>query len=249
MNAHRLQEYIDTYDVDLDASVVALYGEEPLGICMLGLREGRAWLTRLGVLPTSRRHGAGRAMTEYCVEQAARRGLPVIYLEVIVGNTPAYELFARLGFTEVRHLLVLRRPPGPPVSTPQQPPTDLIALDKAQVVDLAARRSWHEAWTNQTESIINARNVKGFYVTDHASGLSGWISYERTALQLRRVMVGSEAGPANVPAASLLYHLHSTFPTLDTVAENLPADAPYLDAFYAHSYVESFRRIEMELVL
>ena len=53
MNVARLAEYIATYDVDLDHSLVAMQGSELLGVAMLGMREGRAWITRLGVLPNT----------------------------------------------------------------------------------------------------------------------------------------------------------------------------------------------------
>ncbi len=112
MTPPRLQEYITAYDLRLDASAVAVEGDQILGLCMLGLRQGRGWITRLGVLPTTRRHGVGLALMEYCIAQAAQHGAVMLYLEVIVGNTPAHTLFLRLGFREVRRLLVLRRPPG-----------------------------------------------------------------------------------------------------------------------------------------
>jgi len=52
MNSTRLAEYISMYDVDLDHSRIALLDNVLLGVAMQGVRDGRAWLTRLGVLPT-----------------------------------------------------------------------------------------------------------------------------------------------------------------------------------------------------
>ena len=72
------------------------------------------------------------------------------------------------------------------------------------------------------------------------------MSFQKTALQLTRVIIGPDNGSPVAPAYNLLHHLHARFPTLDTVAENVPVDALHLDAFYAHGYVESFARIEME---
>ena len=80
MNAARLAEYIHVYDVDLGASVVALEGDTPLGLAMLGVRPGRSWITRLGVLPTARRHGVGRALMEALLETSDRRGFPFTVL-------------------------------------------------------------------------------------------------------------------------------------------------------------------------
>lgn len=59
MNVRRLQEYVHNYDVDMDRSVVAMSDGHILGISMLGVRPGRCWSTRLGVLPVKRRRGTG----------------------------------------------------------------------------------------------------------------------------------------------------------------------------------------------
>lgn len=249
MNPRRLQEYIDVYDIDLDASVVAVDGDDRLGVCMLGIREGRCWITRLGVLPPGRRRGTGQAMMEYCIQQAADRQIPIIYLEVIVGNTPACTLFAKLGFSDVRKLLILRRPPGLPRAIHEPPPANMSWLGINETLAHAHTCPWRPAWVNQTESLVNAGNVKGIHLTEHVSGRSGWVSYQRTALQIRRVVVAPDEGVIYAPAYNLLFRLHTEFATLDTVAENVPANAPHLDAFYAHGYVDSFARIEMKLVL
>ncbi len=246
MSPRRLQEYVDVYDIDLEASVAAVEGNAILGLCMLGLRGERAWLTRLGVLPTNRRRGTGRVMIEYAIRQAIERGASVVHLEVITGNTPAYKLFKGLGFEELRSLTILRRPPGPPPETPALPPTTCTWLDESQILDHSTNRTHYPAWTNQTESLINLGNVKGLHVVNHASEASGWISFERSALQLKRVMLDSVEPGDPPPAYSLLHHLHSQFSGLDTIAENIPVDVPYLDAFRAHRYVESFSRIEMK---
>ena len=39
MNAARLAEYVDVYDVDMDKSVVAMNGTGMLGLGMLGIRD------------------------------------------------------------------------------------------------------------------------------------------------------------------------------------------------------------------
>jgi hypothetical protein len=46
MNAARLHEYVQIYDVDLGSSIVAVDGNEILGLAMLGVRERRGWITR-----------------------------------------------------------------------------------------------------------------------------------------------------------------------------------------------------------
>lgn len=248
MTAQRLRQYVNTYDISLDASAVAIDGDDILGLCMLGIREQRAWITRLGVLPVKRRHGAGQALMEYEIEQAVRYGLSTIYLEVIVGNAPAYALFSRLGFVEERHLLILRRPPGSPPEAPLSP-VEATWVEPEETLNYLSSRPWRAAWTNQAESIANAGDVRALHLVELDSGNAGWVTYQQTALQFKRVMLAPSPGSELAPAFSLLHHLHSSGPLLDTIAENVPAEAPHLADFYALGYVESFARIEMLLQL
>ena len=71
-----------------------------LGVAMLGLREGRAWLTRLVLVPTTRRTGVGLALCEGLFRQAEDLGVCFQMFEVIKNNVPAHILFVKLGFTK-----------------------------------------------------------------------------------------------------------------------------------------------------
>ena len=66
MNADRLREYVHDFSVDLRQSCVARNIDgQVLGLSMLGIRNDIAWITRLGVLPSSRRTGAGSKLMDY----------------------------------------------------------------------------------------------------------------------------------------------------------------------------------------
>lgn len=244
MNVKRLQDYIKNYDVDLRASVVAMDNDGMLGVCMLGIRPVGAWITRLGVLPRSRRRGVGRALMEWVVDQARRRSTGTVYLEVIFNNPPALALFESLGFASLRELLILRRPPSPSRITP---PLNLPVewLDTDEVLALAAMRPHRSSWINQVESIHNAGRVRGVQLCA-PNGMRGWMSYRQTALYLERVIPQS-SGPAHEIALTLLHHVHNRYSTVDTIVENIAVDNVHLHAFYQHGYVESFRRVEMYL--
>ena len=94
----RLAEYVRNYDVDMERSVVAMAGNQVLGINMIGVRNGHSWITRLGVLPVKRRQGSGEAMTRYLLEMSHQLGHPRAILEVIKNNIPAHTLFKKLNF-------------------------------------------------------------------------------------------------------------------------------------------------------
>ncbi len=242
MNAARLLEYIKTYDVDLEHSWVAIQDDQLRGVAMLGVRKDRAWITRLGVIPTTRRTGVGEALTSGLLEQAERLGLHFQMLEVIKNNVPAHSLFLKLGFHEVGELLILRRSPIIP------PPDPIVAeaerLERPEALDLVARDRGTQPWTNQSESLSNAADVSGMRIT-LVDGSHGWLVYQRQKFLLTRFAFKTESGNPVEMARAFLSHLHHQYPRLDTHIENIQVTDPHLSAFYEAGYVESFRRIEM----
>ena len=242
MNAARLAEYISVYDVDLEHSLVALQGDELRGVAMLGVREGRAWITRLGVIPTTRRSGVGEALMVGLLEQAEKLNIQFDMLEVIKNNKPAHTLFLKLGFYEIGELLVLRRSPVIPPTDPVV--ADAQRLDRHEALTLVGRDRGTQPWTNQSESLFNAREVSGLHLT-LADGSRGWLVYQRQKFTLTRFIYKTEVGDPVKLAYAFLSHLHHQYPRLDTHIENIQINDPHLPAFYQMGYVESFRRIEM----
>jgi ribosomal protein S18 acetylase RimI-like enzyme len=243
MNAARLAEYVKTYDVSREHSMVAQTQDgEMLGVNMLGLREGRAWITRLGVIPNTRRHGVGRLLMESLMQNAAGHSIHFLMLEVIKNNTPAHQLFLKLGFYEVGELLVLRRSPSTPPVDPIV--ADAQRMDRTDSLVLVGRDRGTQPWTNQSESLFNAFEVSGLRLT-LADGSRGWMVYQRQKFLLTRFAFKTEVGDPAIVAYALLSHLHNQYPRLDTQIENIQINDPHLPAFYKMGYVESFRRIEM----
>lgn len=243
MNAARLAEYVRIYDVDLNHSLVATtHTGQMLGVAMLGVRKNRVWLTRLGVLPNTRRGGIGSALVGGLIEDAAKLGLDFVMLEVIKNNTPAHQLFLKYGFREIGELLVLRRSPLIPPIDPIV--ADAQRMDRTEALVLVGHDRGTQPWTNQSESLINAHEVSGLSIT-LVDGSRGWLVYQREKFLLTRFAIKTEAGDPATVAYALLTHLHSQYPRLDTHIENIQVNDPHLPAYYKMGYVESFRRIEM----
>lgn len=247
MNAARLREYVETYSVDLDSSVVAVDGNEVLGLAMLGVRANRAWLTRLGVIRSKRRRGTGWQMVTHLIAQARQKQADHVTLEVIKNNQPALSLFEKLGFSPTRELLVLRRPPSQPQIEPP-PWVEMVALGYAEAVHLLQQRQAQASWLDEYESLINAGNLAAFHTT-LADGSQGWLVYQNTVFQLARLVIQTDNGDPLAVGRALLHHLHTAHPVQDTKTENLPADDPHWPAFKEMGYLEMFERIEMALLL
>jgi len=76
----------ESYDLDREASRVALRDGQPVGLANLGLRGQDAWIGGVGVVPSEQRRGTGRALMRAVQEEARSRGVERVWLEVIVEN-------------------------------------------------------------------------------------------------------------------------------------------------------------------
>jgi ribosomal protein S18 acetylase RimI-like enzyme len=97
---------VETWDIDLEVSRVALLDGEPVGICTVAVRGDRGWISGLGVGVSHRKQGIGVVLMRRVLEETRLRGLREIWLEVLVQNEPAVRLYERLGFGHVRELEV-----------------------------------------------------------------------------------------------------------------------------------------------
>jgi ribosomal protein S18 acetylase RimI-like enzyme len=246
MNVARLQEYVHNYDVDVDASAVVLVDGVIMGLIMLGVRPGHTWITRLGVIPSRRRFGAGQRLMERLIAHSRHLKATSVQLEVIKNNEPAHKLFLKLGFRETRELLIIRRPPIP--VSQHVPLYKHQVLNYHQALGLLHQRRSLPSWLDETPSLINAGNLAALRV-ELAGGAWGWLVYQATVFQLGRMVMQTEAGYPYDIGRALLHALHTRYPATDTKSENLPANDPHWPALQAMGYLESFRRIEMRLDL
>lgn len=247
MNARRMEEYVTYYDVDLDASVVVLNrsGEE-IGVGMLGVRENRGWITRVGLTPASRGHHIGQFLMETLLQSAADRGIQHMQLEVIVGNDPAHRLFQKLGFEDYRDLSIIRRPPGPLDDDARYDDAHVTPLRYSELPYYLEQRLPGASWLEETASLLNMRNLSGIKL-DMRDGQYGWVIYQQMPLQLAHFVFRPDIPPA--VAAALLYHVHRTHRMQDTKIENLVKDDPIWPVFPQFGYLEAFHRIEMRMDL
>ena len=247
MNVAKLREYVRVYDVSLHHSVVAIGDDLMLGLGMLGVRENRCWITRLGVLPYGRRLGTGSTIMTALIEQGIQSNSSQVWLEVIKGNDPAHNMFVRFGFEQTRELIVARRPP-----TGENPPPPLeieqvTTLDHEEAIILLSHRKKRPNWLNETETMQNVHNLSGLLIETKDGG-RGWVTYHAGLLQLTRIIVEVAAGDPIDVTATILHVLHQRHKRQDAIAENVPNDEHW-PGYEKAGYFDSFRRIEMVLEL
>lgn len=244
MNVARMREYSRVYDIDLARSVVAMEDNVMQGLGMLGIRNNRTWITRLGVLPVGRRKGVGRAIMEELIRQSQVLNADMSWLEVIKGNKPAHRLFQSLGFCETRELIVARRPPNPNAELPEHIKYKSVTpLDHEDAVILLSHRKDRPNWLNEIETFDHVKNLSAL-VIELENGGRGWVTYHAGLLQLTRVIVEVTAGDLVEVTAAILHMLHHRHKRQDTITENLFDEVQY-QGFREVGYFEAFRRIEM----
>jgi ribosomal protein S18 acetylase RimI-like enzyme len=92
---------------------------QPVGMVNIS-REGVTddWvITNVAVLPQYRRRGIARALVEAALGLARQHHAKRVLLDVIAGNTPAYDLYASMGFEHFSTSVTLRHAAPTPVST------------------------------------------------------------------------------------------------------------------------------------
>jgi ribosomal protein S18 acetylase RimI-like enzyme len=247
MNAKRMQEYVSSYDISLDSSFVAIAkdDEEVDGICMLGVRDNRTWITRLGVIPSRRRRRSGEFLMRAEMDESRRIGKKYMQLEVIKGNDPAHRLFLKLGFVPTRELLVIRRPPTA-LQPDLIPKMEIEPIPDEMIFELLEERLDKGAWTEETASLRNAGNMKGLRVRIE-NGESGWIVFQRSPFQLSHFVLADQCSDEMMSA--LVAAVHSQHPLQDTKIENLASLHPSWPIFKRYGYMIAFERIEMVVEL
>jgi ribosomal protein S18 acetylase RimI-like enzyme len=120
-DARTLADHVAAGSIDLERSFVALDGDEPVGLALLGRRpsadladatEGggagaRGWVGGFGLAPSHRGSGHAAPLAEALLDVARRSGVSHVRLEVLTPNVAARRTYERVGFRVDRRLLVL----------------------------------------------------------------------------------------------------------------------------------------------
>jgi ribosomal protein S18 acetylase RimI-like enzyme len=175
-----LRRMTATYDLDADASVVALDGGVPIGLAMLAVRADRGWIGGMGVVPERRGAGIGEQLTRRLVENARDRGVRRVTLEVLEQNAPAIAIYRRVGFAELGDVAVwsIAAPPDGGEATD---------ADFAETLaDLAARLP-NVPWQRNPGTVANMRALGSQLVavrTDRGRAVYAMTDVHASLLQL-----------------------------------------------------------------
>jgi len=218
---------IDTFDVDLDASRIAVADGVPVGFVNLALRGDQAWIGGLGVVPQARRQGLGELLMRAAHDEARARAVERVWLEVIVQNEGASLLYEKLGYRAVRDLEVWTlNEDGAPGSAREVP----VAQAHERI---RALRTAREPWQRADATLAHHDDAVGLETDAGAA-----VFRPSTGIHLLQI--------AGDDHEELLRALRSRGPV---IALNIPLDDPAAEALRALGGTASVRQREMLLEL
>ena len=104
---HKLGEIFRVQSIDLERSMVAFDGRQPVGIALVGRRIVRGWLYDIAVTPSHRHAGVGTRLMQAVMGDMRAAGIQEVELDVAAMRTDAIGLYTRLGFRQQRTYLNL----------------------------------------------------------------------------------------------------------------------------------------------
>ncbi len=221
----------EAFDLDLDASLVADRDGSGVGLGNLGVRGEDAWIGGVGVVPPARRSGVGETLMRALHEQARERGVRRVWLEVIVENTGALALYAKLGYRTVRDVEVWS------LAADEEAESTALEVPATEArARLRELRTEREPWQRADETVEHYRDARGLVTDD---GVALFRAGDPGGGTVQLLQLAGEAEP-------LLRWLRRLGPVS---VLNLPADDPAVTALDALGATVVIRQHEMLLEL
>ena len=210
------------------------------------LNQGRQYylIANVAVDPDYRRQGIARALTEAAMEQVRNRGVGAVWLHVREENTPAYNLYASLGFVEKAHRTTWDLSPRNVVSVaPNSRAQDGgISVGKVRSMHWPQQRAWMQAiyppeltWhiplnlTAMRSDVwgVLYRFVSGMQIKQWAAvrdqQLLGVLVWRPQTGHADHLWVAAAPEHEDVALPALLAHLHKVMPDRSRLILDYPA--------------------------
>jgi GNAT superfamily N-acetyltransferase len=233
------------YDVIPGRSVVARTRWECVGQALLALRDRRAWISGVGVVPAWRRKGMARAMMKHLLSEAILAGADEAVLEVIDRNRPARALYLSLGMNERRELLTWQRAAdADALPIPQE---RLRAVPASEL--LGFFKPWHEqpaSWQRDERTLRRMAGRLAGYRLDLRGKPAGYclVAAADDNISIVDIAINPEAGLL-MPGRILVQALSARYLGHALSIINVPADDSLNRILAGLGFIVTLRQIEM----
>jgi GNAT superfamily N-acetyltransferase len=244
LTADQFRTHLDHYDIDLDASCIAVLGDEVVGAALLGRRETRGWVGGIGIAPAHRNRGIGRQLMTALLDAARASGLKTVQLEVIIGNDSAYHLYQTLGFQTVRRLLILELAPAQVVEGSAQTTQPISPVEA--LAHYERLHSTPNPWQRERETLLKmAHQLSGWIASDNGQVTA----YGVAIVQVQTIRWLDLAGENDEILREMVAYVHGLQPAATARFVNLAEDDSVWHPLAVLGYSEVMSQWEMELAL
>lgn len=238
----QLRRTIAQNDMDLSASYVAVDGENLVGMGFLAKRDIRGWIGGMGVVPSHRHQGIGRQLMLALLDSARRLHLDTVQLEVIEGNTAAYNLYVSLGFETLRRLLIVQC--HDPVQSAGDPSLSI------QTVQTQEALNYYEAfhivpnpWQREYETLRRANDL-GAWLARREGIPVAYVIGRMTKHMIQMMDAAFDEGE-QAALAALISRLYQLAPDTPASMVNIPDDDAAWSVLLQMRYEETMAQTEM----
>lgn len=229
-----LHTLIEVNDVALAHSFVAVDEQgRPGGVVMLAIRGSRGWIAGMGLAPEWRGRGQADPLMEAALAEARALGLASVELEALAQNTPARQLYTRLGFAETRSLAVFTGPLAEGAPLAEKPPlVEEVTVEQA-LADFASLHQTPPPWQRDRPSLAHmAPSLHATALMD-GNGIRATLIHMPSGLGFSIMDFGSRAATAEArrdDALALIRALMAPTPGAPVRAINVAPGDPLGDA-------------------
>jgi ribosomal protein S18 acetylase RimI-like enzyme len=195
-------------NVDPFASYAYFRETRPVAVVLVARRGWTSRIAAMAVAPEARGKGFGKRIMRGVIDEAVERGDRSVLLEVFEHNTPAVNLYERLGFEPLRRLVGYRHDPGGAVPEVTDTLSELDPLAFARVV--AREGEPNLPWMLAAETLSGTVSpARAFHLDHRAYALIG--DPNANVISLSALVVPS-ADRRNGWATRLMHALLATYP-------------------------------------
>ncbi|SFI79117.1 GNAT family N-acetyltransferase [Thermoflavimicrobium dichotomicum] len=246
-------------------SLVAFYGEQPVGIVLNGFRqiEGKkvAWNGGTGVAKAFRGQGIGKMLIEKCLEIYREQQVDIATLEAIETNQAAIALYQKMGYVikDTLHFYSLSQ-----THLNHYAPVDLpYRIQKGLGKEIARLPLWNKwtPWQTQLDSLPEAESVIVWNGQNQPIGYALFKEVtDENGKRVRTILYQCEIAP-DVPDKKQLiryllsqvfnFHIYSQYPLkpFSCSTFNLTTDADVLEVLQEWGFQREMGQVWMERLL
>jgi len=177
----QFHNHINLNAVDLERTIACFRDERLIAFSLNGFGEWNGKQTvydaGTGVVPAFRRQGVSKAMFELMIPKFRDEGIEQWLLEVVISNTPAINLYEKLGFHKVRELAVLQFDGKINTSFEMAENIEIREIDDLDWNFLTTFWDGSTSWQNSVAAIERSRKNKQIFGAFSDSTCVGYIVF------------------------------------------------------------------------